>query len=184
MLKRPRGSVHAWLAAVVIATVASSACHEEGDVRVASLAFDGNRAFSSGRLAEVVVTQPTGRLPWARPHYFNRATFDADLERIAAFYADRGYPDARVTSVDVDFTQKRDAVRLRVHLDEGEPLLVERVAFTGLEHAPAEVTDALDTIPLKAGGRVRFSFDATIEGIFEIELEHAGTQIGKLVVEP
>jgi FtsP/CotA-like multicopper oxidase with cupredoxin domain len=36
----------------------------------------------------------------------------------------------------------------------------------------------------KAGGRVRFSFDANVEGIFEIELESAGTQIGKLVVEP
>jgi FtsP/CotA-like multicopper oxidase with cupredoxin domain len=37
---------------------------------------------------------------------------------------------------------------------------------------------------LKAGGRVRFSFDGGVEGIFEIELESAGTQIGKLVVEP
>jgi FtsP/CotA-like multicopper oxidase with cupredoxin domain len=37
---------------------------------------------------------------------------------------------------------------------------------------------------LEAGGRVRFSFDAGVEGIFEIELESAGTQIGKLVVEP
>ena len=37
---------------------------------------------------------------------------------------------------------------------------------------------------LKAGGRVRFSFDADVEGILEIELESAGTQIGKLVVEP
>ncbi len=37
---------------------------------------------------------------------------------------------------------------------------------------------------LEAGGRVRFSFTANADGIFEIELEGAGTQIGKLVVEP
>ena len=37
---------------------------------------------------------------------------------------------------------------------------------------------------LKAGGSVRFSFAADAEGIFEIELEGAGVQIGKLVVEP
>ena len=37
---------------------------------------------------------------------------------------------------------------------------------------------------LKAGGRVRFSFDADAEGIYEIELEGSGTQIGKLVIEP
>jgi FtsP/CotA-like multicopper oxidase with cupredoxin domain len=37
---------------------------------------------------------------------------------------------------------------------------------------------------LKAGGSVRFSFDATSDGIYEIELEGAGVQIGELVVEP
>ena len=37
---------------------------------------------------------------------------------------------------------------------------------------------------LKAGGQVRFSFTADAEGIWEIELEGSGTQIGELVVEP
>jgi FtsP/CotA-like multicopper oxidase with cupredoxin domain len=40
------------------------------------------------------------------------------------------------------------------------------------------------TRDLEAGGSVRFSFTANVEGIFEIELEGAGVQIGKLVVEP
>jgi heme/copper-type cytochrome/quinol oxidase subunit 2 len=37
---------------------------------------------------------------------------------------------------------------------------------------------------LKAGGRVRFSFDAKSDGVYEIELEGAGRQIAELVVEP
>jgi FtsP/CotA-like multicopper oxidase with cupredoxin domain len=37
---------------------------------------------------------------------------------------------------------------------------------------------------LKAGGSVRFSFTATAEGIFEMELESSATQIAKLVVRP
>jgi heme/copper-type cytochrome/quinol oxidase subunit 2 len=37
---------------------------------------------------------------------------------------------------------------------------------------------------LKAGGSVRFEFKADAEGIFEIELEGAGVQIGELTVEP
>jgi heme/copper-type cytochrome/quinol oxidase subunit 2 len=37
---------------------------------------------------------------------------------------------------------------------------------------------------LKAGGSVRFAFNAKDDGIYEIELEGSGTQIGKLVVEP
>lgn len=37
---------------------------------------------------------------------------------------------------------------------------------------------------LTAGGSVRFSFTANADGIYEIELEKAGVQVGKLVVEP
>jgi heme/copper-type cytochrome/quinol oxidase subunit 2 len=35
-----------------------------------------------------------------------------------------------------------------------------------------------------AGGTVTFSFPASIEGRFEIELEEAGTQIAELEVDP
>jgi hypothetical protein len=37
---------------------------------------------------------------------------------------------------------------------------------------------------LKAGGSVRFSFVASTDGIYEIELEGASEQIASLVVEP
>lgn len=37
---------------------------------------------------------------------------------------------------------------------------------------------------VRAGGRVRFSFPAKLEGRFEIELEHAGTPIAELEVSP
>jgi heme/copper-type cytochrome/quinol oxidase subunit 2 len=37
---------------------------------------------------------------------------------------------------------------------------------------------------LEAGGEVRFMFTASSDGIYEIELEGAGVQIGELTVEP
>lgn len=37
---------------------------------------------------------------------------------------------------------------------------------------------------LKAGGSVRYTFVAKTDGIYVIELEGTGTQIGSLVVEP
>ncbi len=40
------------------------------------------------------------------------------------------------------------------------------------------------TRPVPAGKTVSVSFPATIEGIFEIELEHSHTPIGSLRVEP
>jgi outer membrane protein insertion porin family len=151
IMRRPRTFVHRWLAAVALAAAASAACHDEGDIQVNSLKFVGNRVFKSSRLGEVTVTRATGRMPWARPRYFNRAVFEEDQDRLRAFYTDRGYPDAHVTSVDVTFNEKRDAVDLRIHLDEGTPLVVERVAFTGLEQAPPDLKAALESVPLRAG---------------------------------
>jgi FtsP/CotA-like multicopper oxidase with cupredoxin domain len=37
---------------------------------------------------------------------------------------------------------------------------------------------------LKAGGKVRFSFDAKLEGIFEMELEETAVQIAKIEINP
>jgi non-ribosomal peptide synthetase component F len=37
---------------------------------------------------------------------------------------------------------------------------------------------------LAPGEPARLSFDASIEGVFEIELEHAHVQIAELTVEP
>jgi hypothetical protein len=42
--------------------------------------------------------------------------------------------------------------------------------------------DKQEDVP--AGGSVRFSFPADIEGVFEIELENRGEQIGELRVNP
>jgi outer membrane protein insertion porin family len=151
MTQRPGGLARGWLVAVALMAVAGSACHEEGDARVSSIGFDGNQVFSSKRLKDVIVTRATGWQPWARPRFFNRTVFDADLQRLKAFYDDRGYPDAQVTSVDVNFNTKHDAVSLFIHLNEGTPLVVERVAFTGLEGVPPEVTGALTNLPQKAG---------------------------------
>jgi len=151
MRTRPSGRVVVVLAAMLLAAVATSACHDEGDVRVTSLKFAGNHAFGASQLERVMVTRASGWLPWSRPHFFNRAVFDEDLQRLQAFYDDRGYPDARVTSVDVSFNAARDAVRLLVNLDEGQPLIVDRIDFKGFEEVPEEVSALLEDLPQRAG---------------------------------
>ena len=141
----------ALLGVLLVASALSSGCHDEGDVKVASLKFEGNRAFKSGQLSDLMVTQSSGWLPWARPRFFNREVFDRDLESLIAFYEDRGYPEAKISGVEVNFNEKKDAVRLVVRIDEGEPLVVERVDFSGLDGVPQETIDRLKTLPQAAG---------------------------------
>ena len=58
-------------------------------------------------------------LPWGRKRYFDRAVFDADLRRIEAYYADRGYPDAKVTAFDAKLNDTQDAIALSITVQRG-----------------------------------------------------------------
>jgi outer membrane protein assembly complex protein YaeT len=138
---------------VGILALAGSACHNVGDVKVLSLSFDGTKAFDSGALRRVLATRQSGWLPWAPKHYFDRAEFETDLKRIVAFYSDRGFPDARITGVDVAFNKAKDGVNINIAVDEGVPVIVEAVRYEGFEALPPDGRDALESMPLKAGAR-------------------------------
>jgi len=103
-------------------------------------------------LKSVLATSASSKIPWGQKHYFSRDQFEADLKRIVAFYRDRGYPDARVTSFDAKLNDTQTAVSITVNIAEGDPILVERVTFSGFEPLPEQHRTALESgLPLKAG---------------------------------
>src|SRR2546429_6549511 len=95
---------------LVVLALVFGACKEEGTIRVHSLKFQGVKAVDDSRLKTALATRESSKLPCGRKYYFDRTRFDADLKRIQAFYADRGFPDARVTGSDVKMNAKHDAV--------------------------------------------------------------------------
>jgi outer membrane protein assembly complex protein YaeT len=140
------------LISLCFALSVAAACKEEGGVRVSSFTFKGNQGVSAGQLKQVLATQASSKLPWGEKHYFSREQFEADLKRIVAFYTDRGYPDARVTSFDAQLSEDQSSVKITVNISEGQPVVVERIAFEGLESIPADHLSALhNKLPLKAG---------------------------------
>jgi len=129
----------------------AAGCKEEGTVRVAHLKFNGVHAVKVSQLKSVLATVQSSRIPWGTKHYFQRQQFDADLKRVAAFYHDRGYPDAKVTSFDVKLNDKQDAVDVTLNIDEGKPILVEQIEYAGFDVIPARhLTGLKGRIPLKA----------------------------------
>ena len=119
--------------ALILVCVTGLACQEGGTVRVRKLDFKGVQAVSEARLRAALATRVSSRLPWGKKAFFDRSRFDADLKRIEAFYADRGYPDARVRSFDVHLNDKQDSVDLTLTIDEGRPVLVAAVNFNGFD---------------------------------------------------
>jgi outer membrane protein insertion porin family/translocation and assembly module TamA len=137
---------------VIAMCLVAGACREEGAVQVKRLSFTGVTAVEESRLRGALATRQSSRLPWGRKYYFDRGRFDSDLKRIEAFYADRGYPDARVTGFDVQLNDAQDEVELTVSVAEGEPVLVTAVEFTGFVDVPPDRLEALkNRIPVKAG---------------------------------
>ncbi len=121
-------------------------------MKVTSFTFNGAKAVTPAQLKSVLATSASSRIPWGTKHYFSRDQFDADLKRIVAFYKDRGYPDARITSTDVKLNEDQTSVKLAINIDEGEPMRVERVVFTGFDALPAQHRTVLE-IEAAAAGR-------------------------------
>jgi outer membrane protein assembly complex protein YaeT len=154
--------------------LASVACKEEGTITVHTLTFKGVKAVDSSRLRSALATHQSSRLPWGRKDYFDRSRFDADLKRLEAFYADRGYPDARITGFDVKLNDRQDAVDLTVTIAEGEPVCVTGVDLVGFDVIPRAHLDAMrKRVPLKVGGpRDRQQVVATHEMALNELLDH------------
>jgi outer membrane protein assembly complex protein YaeT len=133
--------------------VLTAACKEEGaGIEVKDLTFTGIKAVSSSQLKSVLATSESARLPWNDKQYFDRGQFEADLKRILAFYEDRGYPAAKVRSFDVTLSSDQSSVKIRVDIEEGAPILVERIAFAGLDPIPEDRRQSLEAnLPIRPG---------------------------------
>ena len=151
-----------------------SACKEDSGVKVKSFTFKGNQAVTAGQLKSVLATSASSKLPWGTKRYFSREQFDADLKRIVAFYTDRGFPDARVTSFDAKLNDKQDAVDITINISEGAPLTVERIVLEGFEALPEDHRAALDTrLPLKPGAPLdRALLQASREAVLDELRDH------------
>ena len=140
------------LAPLLLVVVLAACKEDQAGVEVKDLSFSGNAAVSTVQLKSVLATAESARLPWGQREYFSREEFDADLKRVVAYYRDRGYPDARVRSFDARLSDDQKSVRLKIDIEEGEPIRVERVVVNGLETIPDEHRRSLESrLPLQAG---------------------------------
>ncbi|HEV3485544.1 MAG TPA: BamA/TamA family outer membrane protein, partial [Vicinamibacterales bacterium] len=139
-------------ALLFVTALAAAGCKEEGAIKVSSLKFNGTKAVSEKQIKSVLATAASSKLPWGTKRFFSREQFEADLKRITAFYKDRGFPDARVTSFDVQLSDDQTSVDIVINISEGEPLRVEQLRLEGFEPLPAEHFQNLQQrLPLKAG---------------------------------
>ena len=121
-------------------------------VQVSKIRFEGVRSVPEDDLRNALATRQSSWIPWGRKRYFDRAQLDADLRRVRAFYADQGYPDARVTGFDVQLNDEQNQVDVTLTIDEGEPVRIAAIGFYGFWEVPEEEMERIRTgLPFKVG---------------------------------
>jgi outer membrane protein assembly complex protein YaeT len=143
------------LGCLLLVVSSTVACREDKPVRVASLTFDGVEAVPEAELRAALQTKAGSWIPFTKKPAFDTDEFERDLQRLRGFYAERGYPDARVTDVDVLFDDRKENVRLTVTVREGEPIRVASMRFDGFDVLPERRRRALDRRLALAEGDVR-----------------------------
>ena len=95
---------------------------DEGDkTAVSRIGFVGNKAYSSGRLRDVVKTRETGLLGWLRTtDTYDPERLQSDQELVRRFYMKNGYADMRVVSATADLDRERNTFFVSFTVDEGE----------------------------------------------------------------
>jgi outer membrane protein assembly factor BamA len=127
--RRRQAALGSFLFALLV--VCAPACKETGTVQVTKITFNGNKGIDTPSLKAVIATRESSFLPWSRKHFFDRREFDRDIQRIEAYYADHGYPHAKVVGVDVQLNDAKDKVAVGVNINEGEPVIVDAVLWRG-----------------------------------------------------
>ena len=135
---------------LLLVALFAGACREQGDIKIHSLDFQGVKQVNKKALADALQTKRGSKIPWGHKTYFDRRAFEADLERIQAFYRDRGFPDARVASFDVKLNDTQDQVDVTVRISEGQPTIVSAIDLTGFDVLkPGEQRSLRDSLPLQ-----------------------------------
>ena len=127
---------------------------------VTTLRFQGNRMFPDEVLANAILTRETecrsfilypfclaGAEFSQDPYFLHPREFRRDQARIRLFYYQRGYREAVVDTV---LARPREGeVAITFSIQEGNPVRVLEVGFTGLEELPD--SSVLEDLPIRVG---------------------------------
>ncbi len=94
----------------------------EGErTKIADISFNGNQAYSDGRLKAVIATKESGPLSFlTRKDVYAEDKLKADEESLRQFYYSHGYPDFRVISSQAVLDESTNKYNINFTVEEGE----------------------------------------------------------------
>ncbi len=119
--------------------------HEGPVARIEAIRFEGNHTFRDAALADAITTEPLSTF-LGRPGFALDRQLADDVERLRAWYVERGFLSARVALDRIEARQGGEYLTLVFAVTEGPRTFVTAVNVTGVERYP--VREALLTMGL------------------------------------
>ncbi len=103
---------------------------EMGKVYIQSISFTGNESISDRKLRGVMQVKQKNFLSWITDRgVLQRDVLETDVDRLAVFYHDQGFMDARVGTPVVNI--EKDGIYIEIPVEEGNRYKIEDVRVTG-----------------------------------------------------
>lgn len=104
---------------------------KEGEkIYIRDIEFVGNKVFSASKLKKVMETSEKGFFSWLTDSgILDKKKLDYDVQKLAAFYHNHGYINARVGEPKVEYTEK--GIKITIEIFEGNKYKVRSVGLTG-----------------------------------------------------
>jgi outer membrane protein insertion porin family len=100
--------------------------------RIRHINVVGNETFTDEQILEEWESDTTNWLSWyKRDDQYSREKLSGDLEKLSAFYLDRGYVDFNVESTQVSISPDRRDMFLTANVREGEVYTIAETKVTG-----------------------------------------------------
>ena len=105
----------------------------EGDAaRIAEIRITGASAFATGSLKSEFELSETGWFTWyTKSDRYSRAKLNADLEKLRAYYINRGYLEFAIESTQVTISPDKQTISIAISVREGQPYVVTAVRLEG-----------------------------------------------------
>lgn len=106
--------------------------HEYDKVKVKRITILGNEALSDEDIKGHIFTRESSLLGMlSGAGQYKEEEFKRDLQRIAAWYSENGYPDAHVVDTQVQLSEDRTAMYITFKVEEGHYTTINSIGLSG-----------------------------------------------------
>lgn len=105
----------------------------EGDAaKIRDIRIVGATVFKEGALLDLFELTPSGWFTWySKSDRYSRTKLNADLEKLRAYYVNRGYLEFAIESTQVTISPDKQTISIAISIKEGQPYTVTSVRLEG-----------------------------------------------------